>query len=157
MCVWGDPGVVVVRWYGGSPAVHCTIAIGSVLPLLHSAAGHVFLALLPDAETNAQQARERAADHGVIEIDETQIRGQIRGSMLAQWAGVGSQPLMAGMRMMAAPVFDLQGRVRLAVAALATGAFAVEEDEAVAARLLAACADATAAAGGIWPKPTPNG
>jgi DNA-binding IclR family transcriptional regulator len=149
ICVWGEPGVVVVRWLGGSPAVQCPITVGSVLPLLHSAAGHVFLALLPGSETAAQQAREQAADHAVLEVD----AAQIRDSMLAQWLCVGSTSLMAGLRMMAAPVFDLQGRVRLAVATLATGAFAVEEDEAVAARLLAACADATVAAGGIWPAP----
>ena len=51
----------------------------------------------------------------------------------------------------AAPVFDLQGRLSMVATALATPAFAVEEDEAVATRLLAACRLATQACGGVWP------
>ena len=39
----------------------------------------------------------------------------------------------------------------MVAAALASDAFAVEEDEAVAARLLAACRLATESAGGVWP------
>jgi hypothetical protein len=48
-------------------------------------------------------------------------------------------------------VFNLQGSLALVASAIATSAFAVEEDEAVAQRLLAACRMATEAAGGVWP------
>ena len=147
ICVWGPPGVVVVRWFGGSPALFCPIALGTVLPLRHSAPGHVFLALLDPAETRAVAEHERTQDHSVMEMDAAAVRAEL----LARWSASGTAALWPGLRMLAAPVFDLQGRVALTVTSLASPAFAMEEDEAVAARLLMACNEATQAAGGNWP------
>lgn len=145
--VWSEMGAIVVRWYPGSPPVHSSLALGSVLPLLHSATGHVFLSFLAEAETASVLARERGADHAVLTIDVGAIRTTVRNRLLCD-----SAPMMlSGLRAMAAPVFNLQGRLALVVSAIATPAFALEEDEAVAARLLAACQTATVAAGGVWP------
>ena len=147
LCVWGQAGAVVVRWFPGQPALHTSIAIGSILPLLHSAAGHVFLAYLAEGETAEMVRRERGEDHTVLQQDLAGLRGRVRGQLHA----TGTSLLSPGLRQIAAPVFNLQGRLSMVAAALASDAFAVEEDEAVAARLLAACRLATESAGGVWP------
>lgn len=147
ICVWGPPGVVVVRWFAGNPALFCPITLGTVLSLRHSAPGQVFLALLDPAETLAVAERERAQDHGVVDVDPVAVRA----GLLARGSAAGTEGVWPGLRMLAAPVFDLQGRVALAVTSLASSSFAREEDEAVAARLLMACNEATEATGGLWP------
>ncbi len=147
LSVWGEAGAVVVRWYPGSPAVYSSVTVGSVLPLLHSASGHVFLAFLSDAETRDTLARETAADHAILPIDIAAIRADVRARLICD-----SAPMMLpGLRSMAAPVFNLQGRLALVAGAIANPAFAIEEDEAVADRLRAACRLATEAVGGVWP------
>jgi DNA-binding IclR family transcriptional regulator len=147
LSVWGEAGAVVVRWFPGRPALHTSIGIGSVLPLLHSAAGQVFLAYLAEGETQAALAREREQDHTVLRQDLGALRGRVR----SQRHAVGGAALTPGLRQLAAPVFNLQGRLSMVAQALASDAFALEEDEAVLARLLAACQAATEQAGGVWP------
>src|SRR5829696_5735542 len=46
LAVWGDAGATVVRWYPGNPPVITSLAIGSVMPLLRSATGRVFLPMV---------------------------------------------------------------------------------------------------------------
>ncbi len=147
LSVWGEAGAVVVRWFPGTPPVYSSLALGAVLPLLHSATGHVFLTFLAAEHTDAVLRRERASDHAVLAIDVPRIRNEVRLRLLCE----GAPALVPGMRAMAAPVFNLQGSLALVASAIATSAFAVEEDEAVAQRLLAACRMATEAAGGVWP------
>jgi len=147
LSVWGEAGAVMVRWFPGTPAVYTTIAVGSVLPLLHSSTGLVFLAFLTEGETAAALARERATDHASVEVNVAEVRTRVRSRLMASGAGAFS----SGLRAMAAPVFNMQGRLAMVATTLATQAFAVEEDEAVATRLLAACRAATEAAGGNWP------
>lgn len=44
LSVWSERGPLVVRWRQGIAPVYTTIAVGSVLPVLSSATGNVFLA-----------------------------------------------------------------------------------------------------------------
>ncbi len=147
LCVWGEAGAVVVRWFPGRPALHGSIGIGSILPLLHSAAGHVFLAYLGETETADAVAQARSEDHTVLRLDLADLRARVRAHRHA----VGLPSVSPGLRQIAAPVFNLQGRLSMVAATLASDAFAPEEDEAVTARLLAACRLATESAGGVWP------
>lgn len=147
LSVWGEAGAVMVRWFPGTPPIYTTIAVGSVLPLLHSATGQVFLAFLNPHESEAALARETASDH----VTASQSVAELRTAVRAQLCAIGNGAMAAGLRAMAAPVFNLQGRLAMVATTLATAAFAVEEDDAVLARLLAACRQATEAAGGVWP------
>ena len=132
----------MVRWFPGSPPIYTTLAIGSVLPLLRSATGQVFLAYLSESETHRALERALTSDHAVIPVDIEEVRTRVKAAQCA----MGDMTASLGLRAIAAPVFDLQGRLTMVATALATQAFAVEEDEAVAARLLAACKLAT----GLW-------
>ena len=44
LSVWSERGPLVVRWRQGLRPVYTTIAVGSILPVMTSATGHVFLA-----------------------------------------------------------------------------------------------------------------
>jgi DNA-binding IclR family transcriptional regulator len=148
LSVWGEAGAVVVRWFPGTPPVYTTVALGSTLPLLHSASGHVFLAFLPERLTKAVLSHELAHDHAVLTMDVPTIRAAVQARLLSDAAPT----MLPGLRAMAAPVFDLQGNLALVATAIATTAFDVEEDDAVAQRLQAACQAATEAVGGVWPR-----
>ena len=147
LSVWGEAGAVVVRYFAGSPPVYTPLTLGSTLPLLHSASGHVFLAFLPEHLTAAVLGHERAHDHAVLPMDVSAIRVEVRVRLLSDAAPT----MLSGLRAMAAPVFDLQGSLALVATAIATTAFDDAEDEAVAVRLQAACRTATEAVGGVWP------
>ena len=147
LSVWGAAGAVLVRWFPGNPPIYTTLAIGSVLPLLRSATGQVFLAYLSESQTSQVLERALASDHAVMPVDIETVRSRVKAAQCA----MGDITASLGLRAIAAPVFDLQGRLTMVATALATPAFAVEEDEAVAARLLAACRLATQACGGTWP------
>jgi DNA-binding IclR family transcriptional regulator len=148
LSVWSERGPVVVRWFPGRPALHGSIGIGSILPLLHSAAGQVFLAYLPEAEQSDAVAAAQGEDHTVLRHDLAALCLAVRARRLA----TGVPSLSPGLRQIAAPVFNLQGRLSMVATTLASDAFAPEEDEAVATRLLAACRLATESAGGVWPR-----
>ncbi len=150
--VWGEAGAVVVRWNAGTPPIYSSLALGSVLPLLHSAAGHVFLAFLTEVQTHDALAREMATDHATMPFDLVALRAHVRRFMLSDAAPM----MLPGLRAIASPVFNLQGGLALVASCIATQAFDVEEDEAVATRLHAACKAATEAVGGAWPKPEIN-
>lgn len=135
VAIWGDAGATVVRWFPGNPPVITSLAIGSILPLLGSATGHIFLAFgdaaaAPKAEAEADAIRARVRKAGEARIDGT---------------------LIPGLRAISAPVFDLQGRLALAGTALATPAFDPTGDPAAAAALHAACREVTEALGGRYP------
>jgi DNA-binding IclR family transcriptional regulator len=147
LSIWGEAGAVVVRWFPGTPPIYSSVTIGAILPLLHSASGHVFLAFLPEQVTAAVLRHERAHDHAVLPINVASIREDIRTRLLSDAAPT----MLPGLRAMAAPVFDLQGNLALVATAIATDAFDLAEDEAVAQRLQAACRVATEAVGGVWP------
>ncbi len=134
VAIWGDAGATVVRWFPGNPPVITSLAIGSILPLLGSATGHVFLAFgdTVAAPANSAPIRDRVRKSGEARVDGT---------------------LIPGLRAIAAPVFDLQGRLALVATSLATPAFDVAGDDAAAAALHAACREVTEALGGRYALP----
>ena len=100
LAIWSDAGAMIVRWIMGRLAVRTTLAVGSSLPLLTSATGHVFLAYLPHRQTDALVSRNRA---------ETAARealiAQVRATGIAQVAG----DHIPGLSAAAAPILDAQG------------------------------------------------
>jgi DNA-binding IclR family transcriptional regulator len=141
LAVWGEAGPVCVRWLPGRPPVVTSLGVGSVLPLLHSAAGQVFLAFLTPNELAAPLAELPA--NGEAEA----IARRVRARLLA----VQSNSALPGLRAIAAPIFDLQGRLNFVAGGLATRAIPDEADGQVTERLRHACREATLASGGKWP------
>lgn len=103
LSVWGNAGVVVVRWERAAHFVVTTLGLGTVMPLRHSASGRAFLGWAPEAVI----ARRLAEEGG----DTTGLRAQVRD---AGYAAVSGE-LIPGLAAIAAPVLDWQGEIEAAV------------------------------------------
>ena len=134
-----------VRWYPGRPQVVTNFGIGSVMPLLFSATGRVFLTFLSAQELAGPLAAAEADEPAAPDL--APIRAQIRQTLTA----ASDDGVFAGLRTLAAPIFDLQGRASLVATSVATDGFPREADPAIAARLRETCRAATIESGGIWP------
>lgn len=146
LAVWSELGPVLVRWFRGRPPVLINLPVGSQLPLFASATGQVFLGLLSESELEGPLAMARA--HGIAAPDLSSLRATVRATLSAE---VGP-PLLEGLRSVAAPIFDLQGRVQVVAAAVAPGIVPADADRDIGQRLRRACREATEAIGGVWPK-----
>lgn len=147
MASLGPSGPIVVRWIMGTPPISTSLMVGSPLPLLRSATGHVFLAFRPDSHT--RQMVERESVPTLEPVDVEALRTQVRADGYSAIQG----SLIPGLRATAVPIFDLQGEAVLTATVLATDAFKPEYDTAVRDRLIAVCAEITRSIGGRSPLP----
>jgi DNA-binding IclR family transcriptional regulator len=143
LAVWGEVGPVCVRWIPGRPPTIASFGVGSVLPLC-SAVGQVFLALLGHDETDAPLAAVGDAAPSPQALDA--LRRRVRAERT-----VHQDPNTAnGLQMIAAPIFDLQGRPLLVAGAIAGLHHPNRETGPVTGRLREACRTATLESGGAW-------
>jgi DNA-binding IclR family transcriptional regulator len=119
--VWGNFGPTVVHWCDSSRPVSVNIRPGSVMPMLSSATGRVFTAFLdarladPLVTMELEEKKKQRDSHFPHSMDEVaQMRADIR------LAGVGTVTgdLRQGINAVSAPVFNHEGRIVLAIAAL---------------------------------------
>jgi DNA-binding IclR family transcriptional regulator len=108
--VWGESGPTIVAIEESEHLVTMNLRIGSVLPVLNTAIGRLFLAHLPPAVTKPVVATERraAAARALPSASELDALLQnIRRRRLSHAHGV----LIPGVDAIAAPVFDHRGRM----------------------------------------------
>jgi DNA-binding IclR family transcriptional regulator len=140
----GPLGPTIVRWHAGRPPVTTSLTVGSVLPLLGSATGHVFLSFMNDEEAAGAIGNEKPADKRAADVDA--IRSKVRGAMSASV----DEMLIPGLRATAVPILDIQARAALVVTVIATSAFDRRHDQAVVERLMQVCRTLTEKIGGRW-------
>lgn len=145
LSVWGESGPVCVRWLPGHPPVVTSMTVGSRLPLLFSAAGWVFLTFISESELSGPLGAALAETSHLPNLQE------IRDSVLRTLVAEIEPPTLPGLRSIAAPIFDLQGRVLVVATAMCPSAYGRANEPTVVARFRAACRDATISGGGIWP------
>ena len=146
VAIWGDAGPTIVRWFDGTPPVITSLAIGSVLPPLRSATGRVFCAFGETAQIERiGKPILRAEKKAVANADD--ILKTVKSTGIAALEG----ELIPGLRAIAAPVFDLQGRLVLVASALSHEGSAADDNTEAADQLLSACGKLTEALGGSWP------
>jgi DNA-binding IclR family transcriptional regulator len=136
VCTLAPLGPTIIDWHNGTPPVIPALALGSALPLLHSATGHVFIAFAPENEVKALVERELewAGEDGYdLEALRTRVREQGFASL--------ATALSPGLRSTAFPIFDLQGRPILAAAVMASEAISTRGDARVSEEFGAACAE----------------
>jgi DNA-binding IclR family transcriptional regulator len=106
--IWGDTGPTIIAIEESDHVVTMNVRIGSVLPLLTTAIGRVFLAYLPPSLTQCFVAAEQARDSAPSppEPDED-VLSDIRERRLSR----ASSALLPGVDAMAAPVFDVRGKL----------------------------------------------
>jgi DNA-binding IclR family transcriptional regulator len=138
LTVWANNGPAVVRIEPANRAIVVNVRIGSVLPLLISAAGQIFAAFVND-----QQVRQLlVAERKELEQQGRQdlIKQGERGIALARQTGLAavSSTLTPGVSALAAPIFDHQQRVAATVAVMGpTGYFDNSPDGPIAKELQA--------------------
>lgn len=101
LAIWGDSGPVIIRWMPGRMAVRTTLSAGSALPVLGSATGRVFLAYLPQRQTEKFVAREAQGSRE----DPARLMSEVRATGLAQVTG----SYIPGLSAAAAPILDAHG------------------------------------------------
>ena len=116
----GPLGPTIVRWHAGRVPVSTSLSVGSVLPLLGSATGHVFLSFMSDDEAAGAIAHRGPAAAHRRARDVAAIRKQVRATMSASV----DELLIPGLRATAVPILDIQDRAALVVTVMATPAFA---------------------------------
>lgn len=111
----GPLGPTIVRWHMGRPALMTSFNVGSVLPLLSSATGLIFLSFASRPEIDALLTHEMART-GATEPQVEALRTQVQRDRSASVEG----SLVPGLRAVAYPIFDLQGRPILCATALSS-------------------------------------
>lgn len=121
LAVWGNRGPVVIRWREASHPVTVNVRIGSVMPLLRSATGRVFLAYLPEAATAAMLQDELAvgADESVPDVPRSaaqsrSLAADVRERGLARVQG----QMLPGVAALSAPVFQHDGSLQAVLTVL---------------------------------------
>ncbi|HSV83200.1 MAG TPA: IclR family transcriptional regulator [Ramlibacter sp.] len=117
--VWGNHGPTIVLWRDSTRALSVNIRPGSVLPVLSSAAGRVFLSYL-DVRISApfveQEMRERKAVRGnrtpTPTLDVEAIKAEVRRT----GAAIVSGEVREGISAVAVPVLNHEGRIVLVLA-----------------------------------------
>lgn len=114
LVVWGDMGPTVIRTEENIDAVRTNIRAGSVLPVLTTAIGRVFLSYLPPAMTEHMVERECRESEVAAAIDRDALVALIRQDRFCQIESYVLPNVIA----MAAPILDSKGEAAAVVALL---------------------------------------
>lgn len=144
----GPAGPIIIRWHVGRPPIVTSLGLGSVLSLLHSATGQIFLAFRPEQEVEAFVASERAQSSSMDDKAVQKLKDKVRSTGSAEVGGT----FIPGLNAKAYPIFDLQGHTILsATLVTASGRGGLSGDK-TAAKLRAVCEDISRAVGGRQPE-----
>lgn len=149
IAVWGNQGPTIVHWSEAPQTVPVTLRLGDVMPLLGSATGRCFAAFMGpegrDAERLAAMLREelvrlRRLPHP-SDLPQSQeaaqrVLAEVRQRGLARVV----DSLLPGVAGFAAPVFDAQGRLALALVVLGSVATLDTDWNGAPAQALRRCA-----------------
>ena len=150
IAVMGNKGPTVLRFEEPGLPVTINVRAGSVLPMLWSATGQVFLSYmddlalvaLADEEFVSGSKEQRASLHGKNPIE--QLRKKVRKNGCA----VINDTMLRGISAVAAPIFDYTGKLTAVLTALgATGGFDASADGVIATHVMRKASDISAALG----------
>jgi DNA-binding IclR family transcriptional regulator len=143
----GPSGPTTVRWHVGRPPIVTSLGLGSVLSVLHSATGQIFLAFRPEQELEALVAAELEQSDSLDGKTVMRVKDKVRKDRKATVGGT----LIPGLNAVAYPIFDLQGHAILS-ATLITASGRGEQTKAQAeSKLRAVCEDISRSVGGHAP------
>lgn len=138
IAIWGNRGPTFVRLEEGPTAVHVNMRHGTVVSVKGTASGRLFAAFMPRDEVaaalRAESGRLRQKADPAFDAELARIRQQRFASI--------TDGTVAGIRALAAPVFDGFGSMVLALTAIGPSATLEESPQGKAGRLLIASAQA---------------
>ncbi|MCG8443928.1 MAG: IclR family transcriptional regulator, partial [Caulobacterales bacterium] len=140
---WSEHGPTVVRWVRARRPFVTSLNLGSVLPVLTSATGQVFLAYLPDALTERLvRAEMAAAKRQVINAGGVETLKQVRAikqSIQTSGCATADGSVIPGLCAVAAPVLNIQGEAALVATLIGADRKIIEPNHSVRGDLLAIC------------------
>jgi DNA-binding IclR family transcriptional regulator len=104
LAVWGNHGPTIVYRADGTHRTVLEVRVGSVLPMLNSAIGRVFLTYLPNTETD-NLVRAELADERQSRSFRSTIQKIVKPTK-ANGVAVARGTLLAGFTAIAAPILD---------------------------------------------------
>lgn len=143
LSVWGPQGPTIVRWQRSQETLVTSLMLGSVMPLLSSASGHVFLSFLPEALTANFVSKELAANKRAggrknlptKKSDVAQLAKRIR----ADGFSTVDSTFVPGLCAIAAPILDSQGEAQAVITLIGAENSPVTENEETRRTLLQTC------------------
>lgn len=123
LCAWGTHGPTVLRWEQADLTSAVRIREGRALSLLHSAAGRIFLAYLPSEVTRSfvdAETGKLAANAGRQKLVTQESILRLKEEIRARGLSVAVGEEVATFAAMAAPVFDANGKLALALTLIST-------------------------------------
>jgi len=132
----GPAGPTIIRWHAGFPPLVTSLTVGSVLPLLRSATGRVFLAHMPEKQLADLIVNEVASSAGLTAVSVPELRAKA----LEDGYAIVDGTLLPGLRAFAFPILDIQGHPALVATMLSSEAFNRAADDADIDALKAVCA-----------------
>lgn len=122
LAVMGNMGPTIVRWEEPRLPVTVNVRVGSVMPMLWSAGGRIFLAYSNDDRVRhfAQAELDRSTPARRALLDRRNPIDRLCRNVREQGCAIAVDTLIRGMAGIGAPVFELSGRVCAAIAVLGT-------------------------------------
>ena len=137
--VWTDQGPTLVRWDTGAHALPIVVRVGSVLPLLDSAVGCVFLAYLPESMTRevlkSQQRQQTTRAASASEIK------QVKEATCRDRLGRTTNRMIFGLAALAAPVLGADGALEVVIGLVLPSVLMTATESRRLGALLSATAD----------------
>ena len=157
LSVWSQHGPTVVRWQRSRYQLVTSMGLGSILPVLSSATGRIFLSYLPRRLTDHLVSREIAANRRnkdpskpiVKKADVTALVKEVRKEGLAS---VDSS-VVPGLRGVAAPILDAQGEALAVITLIGAENFLLDREHKATVALKGACEEISLSATGTPPDP----
>jgi DNA-binding IclR family transcriptional regulator len=123
--VWGENGPTIIRRYSSTRPIFTNLSLGSVLPVLTSSTGRIFLSFLLRHATQRHVKQELvAADRAPFTLDE--IEDYVSNIKTQGYAWIDGN-VVPGLRAAATPVFDAQGYLKVTITILSTSASIIKK------------------------------
>lgn len=122
--IWGSHGPTIIHWRDSSHPVTVNVRPGSVMPLLRSATGRVFLAYSPPEMLTPFLENELRIQKPALEgVPATLAQAwKLAASVRQEGVGRVCGQMLKGVSSVSAPVFDYSGKLVLALTMLGSEA-----------------------------------
>jgi DNA-binding IclR family transcriptional regulator len=150
IAIMGNKGPTILRFEEPGLPVTINVRVGSVLPLLWSATGRVFLSYMDDISIRNQAEEElrQATEEQRSSLQDRDPIGTIRDAVRTRGSAMIKDSLLKGISAVAAPIFDHTGRVSAVLTALgAASAFDTSPEGKVTIAVAREARDISAALG----------
>lgn len=133
----GPAGPTIVRWHMGRPPIVTALSLGSVLSIVNSATGKVFLAFRAPQETAGLVEGEMRRNKSIKASVVAEVAEKVRAAGMAHVGGT----FIPGLDAKAFPIFDLQGSAILVATMISLAGSGSEQDQEAPLALQQVCAE----------------